>query len=411
MDVAWRWLDGQAVSGETEKMRAEYGDADVRKMRGEEFWANAAERRAWEGLWSCGSDAVHCQLWGWQSAYWRYRNPAFPLFALRVGETEPLLLAAFERARDVESGLTKLCFLGNTRADYNVMLARPDLPVDVGVEALEHLVKAAGRSVPFIEFQNVPAESWSGHVVKALYERLPRNRTSLRTRGTFAIDLPGSVDEYISHLGAGTRWRFRHDIRRLESEHKVDFKTYRDASEECLQAIETIDRARWGVESRYRVPARRQFERAVARAMAERGIYLAIILILDGRPAAFLWGSVVRDRLLQDRTGYDRALPRDLHVGMLVNFYAARLAVQLGLKVFDLTRGRESYKQRLGAAEHTNLHLRSYRSVLDRRITRSCEAIMARLQSSKALMRAFHELRGGRLRQLPRQLLRPRLRA
>jgi CelD/BcsL family acetyltransferase involved in cellulose biosynthesis len=391
-------------------MKAEYGAAGVRKMRGEEFWASAAERRTWEELWSRGSDAVHCQLWGWQSAYWRFRNPRSPLFVLRIGETEPLLRAVFERTRDVESGMRKLCFLGNTRADYNVMLTRPDLPVEVGVEALEHLVKIAGRSVPFIEFQNVPAESWSGRVVKALYERLPRNRTSLRTRGTFAIDLPGSVDKYISHLGAGTRWRLRHDIRRLESAHKVDFRVYRDACEECLQVIESIDRARWGAESRYRVPARRQFERAIARAMAEQGIYVAFVLILDGRPAAFVWGSVVRGRLLHDRTGYDRALPRELHVGMVVNFYGVRHAIQMGLRVFDLTRGRESYKQRLGAAEHTNLHIRIYRSVLDRRITKSCEAVVARFLYSRTLQRAFHELRGGRLRQLPRQLLRPRLR-
>jgi CelD/BcsL family acetyltransferase involved in cellulose biosynthesis len=144
--------------------------------------------------------------------------------------------------------------------------------------------------------------------------------------------------------------------------------------------------------------------------MAEQGIYVAFVLILDGRPAAFVWGSVVRGRLLHDRTGYDRALPRELHVGMVVNFYGIRHAIQMGLRVFDLTRGRESYKQRLGAAEHTNLHIRIYRSVLDRRITKSCEAVVARFLYSRTLQRAFHELRGGRLRQLPRQLLRPRLR-
>jgi CelD/BcsL family acetyltransferase involved in cellulose biosynthesis len=317
------------------------------------------------------------------------------------------LLAAFERARDVESGMLKLCFLGNTRADYNVLLTQPGLPVEIGVEALEHLVEAARRSAPFVEFQNVPSESWSGSVIRALYEKLPRSRTLLKTRATFAIDLPGSENEYLSHLGSGTRWRLRRDMRRLETEHKVDFRTYRDADEECLQAVEAVDRARWGHESRYRVPARRQFEHAIARAMAEQGVYLAVVLILDGRPAAFVWGGLIRDRLLQDRTGHDPTLPPKLHVGMVANFYAVRLAIQQGLKVFDLTRGRENYKQRLGATEHTNLTLRVYRSVPDRKLTESCEITMARLQSSKTLMRAFHALRGGSLR----QLLRPRSRA
>jgi len=331
-----------------------------------------------------------------------YRNPRSPVFVLRVGDAESSLLAAFERARDAESGLLKVCFLGNTRADYNVMLTRPDLPVEVGVGALEYLVKMAGNHVPFVEFQNVPAESWSGRVIRALYEKLPRNRTLLKTRGTCAVDLPGLVEEYESHLGERSRHHFRYDLRRLEREHEVEFRVYRDACEECLQAIESVDRARWGAESRYRVPARRQFEHSIARAMAGQGVYLAVVLFLDGRPAAFLWGGVVKGRLLVDRTGYDPALPRKLSVGKVTDFYGVRLAIQMGIKVFDLTRGRESYKKWLGANEHTNLYLRIYRTVLDRRITESCETIMARFQSSRTLTRAFHELRGGRLRQLLR---------
>jgi CelD/BcsL family acetyltransferase involved in cellulose biosynthesis len=275
------------------------------------------------------------------------------------------------------------------------MLARRSLPVQTGIDALAHLVRATRNSVPFIDFSNVPASSWTGQVLLGLHESLPQNTTVLRKTDTYAVVLPKSIEEYLNGLGERSRRDFHYDLRRLKREYEVEFKAHRKVSEECLQAIEKVDKARWGSVSGYGVRGYREFERSVARALADRGNYLAV-LYLNGQAAAFLWGAVLTNRLMVDRVGHDPGIAPKLSIGKVTNSFSIQYAIEQGLELFDLTRGAESYKKWLGATARTNLHLRIYRTPFDRWLTKRCSSVLAAGRASETVRYFFHALQGRR---------------
>jgi CelD/BcsL family acetyltransferase involved in cellulose biosynthesis len=94
------------------------------------------------------------------------------------------------------------------------------------------------------------------------------------------------------------------------------------------------------------------------------GMYRAFVLYLDGVPAAFVTGVLVRDSFKVPHVAYDPAVPGKYSVGKVVHFKAIEYCIQEGYREYDLTRGSEGYKRLLGGQSHTNLHLRVYRSRL-----------------------------------------------
>jgi hypothetical protein len=198
-------------------------------------------------------------------------------------------LAAFFLCRDQASWVSKVAFLGDKRPDYHLMLAMPNLPEVVGGQILEHFVLKFQTRAPFIELSNIPLNSYTGRVAKQFFQdghRFRRPTLQWQTQ-TYAVPLPATVDKYQAQLGPRSRRDFHYDKRLLSKEFSVDFRvcsTLEDL-DSTLDAIEIIDRTRWGANSRYCIGSQRDFERSVARALCEMGIYRAFVLYLNGKPA------------------------------------------------------------------------------------------------------------------------------
>jgi CelD/BcsL family acetyltransferase involved in cellulose biosynthesis len=352
-------------------------------------------REDWEGLWWRSEDATESQTWHWQYLYWKHLAPMTRpvIIVARDSHGSCVALAAFFVCRDQSSWVSKAAFLGDKRSDYHLILARPNLPESVGYRILECFVSKFERHVPFIELSNIPLSSYTGTIV----ERLFANRVDQRSRTkrwewqTYAVPLPQTLDDYLKQLGSRSRTAFRYDRRKLFRDFSVDFRVYStlEKLDEALDAIESVDRARWGSRSRYCLRSQRSFERSVARGLCEMGIYRAFLLYLNGRPSAFVAGAVVRDSLKVPSMGYDRSLPRKLSIGKVTNFYAIEHCIQHGLKQYDLTRGGEEYKKWLGALPSTNLHIRRYRSHLDELTDSSGKNIAAFLRNQNWLRRLY----------------------
>ena len=120
------------------------------------------------------------------------------------------------------------------------------------------------------------------------------------------------------------------------------------------------------------------------------GIYRAFLLYLDAKPTAFVTGAVVRNVLKVASIGFDRSVAANLSVGKLSNFFAIEHCIEHGLTEYDLTRGGEEYKKWLGAFPRTNLHVRVYRSKLDRLVESRAKEMVSFLRRQNWL-RQFYQ--------------------
>jgi CelD/BcsL family acetyltransferase involved in cellulose biosynthesis len=75
------------------------------------------------------------------------------------------------------------------------------------------------------------------------------------------------------------------------------------------------------------------------------------------------------------------------------HFYAIEYAIKRGFQQYDLTRGGEDYKKQLGGTAHTNLHLRIYRSPVDRWLDRTMAQVLTSIRHNPVLRTVYLRLR------------------
>lgn len=349
----------------------------------------------WERLWWQSSEATQSQTWDWQYMYWKHLAPTTRPVVIVAQDSQGMCvaLAAFFMCRDQVSWVSKAAFLGDKRPDYHLMLVMPNLPETVGCQILEHFVLKFKTRAPFIELSNIPLNSYTGRVIQQFFQddrRFCPPTLQWQTQ-TYAVSLPATVDKYQEQLGPRSRRDFHYEKRLLSKEFSVEFRvcsTLEDL-DSTLDAIETIDRARWGVNSRYCIGSQREFDRSVARALCEMGIYRAFVLYLNGKPSAYVAGAVVRNALKVATIGYDRSLPGKFSPGKVTNFYTIEYCIQQGYSEYDLTRGSEDYKKWMGGRPCTNVHVRLYRSRLDALMESRGQRLVSFLRNQSWLRSAY----------------------
>ncbi|HTW92740.1 MAG TPA: GNAT family N-acetyltransferase [bacterium] len=365
----------------------------VSLLRDDDAWRDERLRTTWRALWAQSPGATLFQTWDWQYNHWRYLTRRARTFLLTVGEPEPVLMGVFYQVRDKRSGLPKVAFVGDDQADNHLLLVQPGVPESVGARAIGEFLKQRLVRVPLVAFTNVPESSWTGRVLQLVRSDRNARFSELVTTEAFAISLPQTPEEYLAGLGKWTRHHARDDLRRLQQQHDLKFAVYTDAGEQCLSAIESVDRARWGDGSNYWRSAMRDFERSCMRGLASSGSFLSIVLWLDNKPAAFVFGGVSGSTWLLLRTGYNPNIAPKLSIGKVTFLYAIQHAIRQGLRECDLSRGGEAYKQWLGGVARTNLQFLVYRSSFDRWLSQALASLMESARSNSFLRASYLRLR------------------
>ena len=365
----------------------------ISQLRNDEAWTDERLRGTWRTLWAQTPQATLFQSWDWQYNHWRYLTQRARTFVLTVGQPEPYLFGVFYRVRDRRSGLHKIAFVGDDQADYHMLLSRPDVPESVGAQAIGELLRQQLGRVSLVSFSNVPERSWTGRALVLARLRQKGILSRFFTTDTYAVSLPETPEEYVAGLGKWTRHHSRDDMRRLQKQYDVRFEVYTDASATCLAAIESIDRARWGDSSRYWRSGLREFEHSCMRGLSSAGSLLAIVLWLNGRPAAFVFGGVSGTAWLLLRTGYDPSIAPKVSLGKVTFLYAMQHAIEQGLRECDLSRGGEAYKQWLGGTARKNLQFLVYRSRFDQWLDRTFATLLESARNNPALRTAYLRLR------------------
>jgi CelD/BcsL family acetyltransferase involved in cellulose biosynthesis len=350
-------------------------DAAGRHYKLTTLWGEAAFyelKEEWENLWTQSVDATQVQRWEWQYFYFKHMVPRGNPIIIVVHDTigSCAALAAFCPVVDVDSGLKKIAFLGDSYADYHMILCLPNLPYYIGFQIFDFLFNFSRQQGSFLDLSNIPQGTWTEIVLSAylLTNHFSTDLLFPRRTQTYSVPLPSDMGTYLTRLGAASRRNITRDRRRLEKDFFVKVQAFEGLAdlEHCLKAIELIDRARWKQESRYCDPSWRSLLITLTQAQICSGIYLSFVLFLQDKPAAYVTGVVVRNSYITVSAAYDPELPRQLSVGKTIHFYAIEECLRRGFTHYDLARGSESYKIWLGAEPHNNFHVRLYRSPLDR---------------------------------------------
>ncbi len=168
------------------------------------------------------------------------------------------------------------------------------------------------------------------------------------------VDLPDSLEAYLSGLGSNTRQKLRRLLRQLDSDPQLHVRKSRP--ETYTQDVTILSRLWYlrHVASKGEKRAARLaelFRDVVMLGLASGTVYLAI-LWRDGAPVAAQANYIdhVRRHALFHVAGRDESV-RDLSVGLMLQAHCIRWAIARGLKRYDFTIGNEPYKYNLGAVD------------------------------------------------------------
>ena len=172
------------------------------------------------------------------------------------------------------------------------------------------------------------------------------------------LALPPSWDEYLASLRKKDRHELRRKLRRLEAAGEIRVRLASPDSIERDFAVFNDVMAESREEKReFLSPERESFFRSIVHKMQDAGRLRLFLLEIAGDPAAAVLAFDYDGKRLLYNSGY-RHEHADLAAGLMLKALCVKDAIAGGLAYFDLLRGGEPYKHRLGAVDARILRIR-----------------------------------------------------
>ena len=285
----------------------------------------------------------------------------------------------------------RIRFAGANLSDHLQPAAAPGDEVEVAAAAGRAVAET--RSWSMIVLDNVEAQAtWPQAMATAAGQKGRAHRQAALP----LIDLraAGSWDAYLASRSRNFRSQIGRFKRRLESEHRVEFRCASDPARlpEELATFFRLHDARWatrGGSSSAGVRVRRFHSDFAARAL-ERGWLRLWFLDLDDEPVAAWYGWSLGGRYSYYLAGFD---PRwsDQRVGLVLLAHTVRSAFEEGAVEYDMLLGDEAYKDRFASSR------RQVETVLAARASHPARALAAAEVGAWHLARRLPEERRRRL--------------
>ena len=164
------------------------------------------------------------------------------------------------------------------------------------------------------------------------------------------IELPGTWDAYLQMLGGKQRHEIRRKIRRLNEAGHIGFRVIQRPEEisEHMDIFFSLFTASRPDKSEFLTDTMLSFFLLLARRMAEQRFFRMSFLDIDGVPAAGVMCFDYNQTIFLYNNGYDPRFSR-LSVGLLSKVYSIRDSIEQKRLRYDLLKGNETYKKRLGS--------------------------------------------------------------
>jgi CelD/BcsL family acetyltransferase involved in cellulose biosynthesis len=163
-----------------------------------------------------------------------------------------------------------------------------------------------------------------------------------------AIQLPVSWEQYLESLDAHERKELRRKLNKAETKGNARLAKCEDGSllDKVLATMEAVGGEKGAAVSGYVRP----LLEAIAQSLMREGRLELWTLEILGQPAGYLIQLASSEGPMLYNLGYEPSM-KEWSPGVVAVGMSIRNAISAGVKVFDLLRGREPYKHKLGAVD------------------------------------------------------------
>jgi CelD/BcsL family acetyltransferase involved in cellulose biosynthesis len=278
----------------------------------------------------------------WHSIWWEHfgRSGQLRLMVCRAASGEALGILPLYASR--AGPLRVLRFTGHGMGDEGGPISAPE-SYPLMAASIRDLRRAA------TDWHVLLAEHLPGDFD---WEAALAGRVLARASSPTIYMIADSWESYLASIGRRLRHEIRHDRRKLEREHRLQFRLVGDSGDASrlqsdLDAFFSLHAAKWpGSQfSRYR-----RFHEDFARRAHDRGWLRLWFLELDGQASAAWYGFRFEGVESHYQVGRDPTKIRE-SLGTVLTAHILRQAFGDGMEEYRFLRGDEAYKSRFANAD------------------------------------------------------------
>ncbi len=239
-------------------------------------------------------------------------------------------------------------FLGGENVcDYQDMVVAPNHHEEFLEAILSYLKK---RGVQSLELGALRPESIALTKLPDAARRMGHAVTCDSAGISSEIALPDTWESYLQMLGGKQRHEIRRKLRRLNEAGLVRFRVIKRPEEilEHMDIFFSLFTASRPDKSEFLTDPMLSFFLLLAQRMAQHGFFRMSFLDIDGVPAAGVMCFDYKHTIFLYNNGYDPRFGR-LSIGLLSKVYSIKDSIEQKRPRYDLLKGNEVYKKRLGS--------------------------------------------------------------
>lgn len=325
-------------------------------------------RLVWNSLFPSTPNASYFLTFDWFETYWRHFGHDQKMRVLVVyGDGEPV-------------GIVPLCVRRETYRVSKVRVLTYPLdnwstwfgpigpnPATTMMAAMQHL-RRTPRDWDMMELRWVADEGVQGgktaramRIANMFSEKAEYQVTSL-------VDLPATFHDFMASKSHSLRRQFKRTLRELFEVGRAEYVRYRplpasegdgDPAWDHYDACEAVANASWQshvTNGNTIIHERvRDYFRAAHAAAARIGMVDINLLIIDGKPAAFLYGYHCHGNVAALRTGFDATMGDGLGSALMLKMIED--GCLRGDRVIDFGPGEREHKRRLRTRQEATYRL------------------------------------------------------
>jgi CelD/BcsL family acetyltransferase involved in cellulose biosynthesis len=307
----------------------------------------SALRETWEKLLRRVPGATVFQSPTWQSAGWAATHPIARLRVLTIERGDELL------------GVVPLCLTDKRGlvspspavSDYLEPPLQASATEDCLTAALAFLAAHWDRSVTEVTFHNVRESASIWQMLPAVAERAGFTCEEKVVEHAPAIALPRTWEDYLGQLDAHQRKELRRKLKNAVGDGAAELVTSPlvDAPAFLRRTLDWMEAGGGEKAAAVREFVRPLMESAGIALMREGRMEL-LTLRIEGQPAAGLIQFPAPTGPMLYNIGYDARL-KQWSPGVVATALAICRAIEQGQSTYDLLRGREEHKYRMGGVD------------------------------------------------------------
>jgi CelD/BcsL family acetyltransferase involved in cellulose biosynthesis len=244
---------------------------------------------------------------------------------------------------------------GENVCDYQDMIVASNHHHEFLKAILTHLKK---RGIRFLQLGTLRPDSISltqlPNLAKQIGYTVVRNQVAF----SYEIILPRTWESYLQMLAGKQRHEIRRKLRRLNETGHVQFRVLErlDEISEAMDTFFSLFKASRPDKSEFLTEHMVSFFRLLAQRTAQQGFLRMSFLDIDQVPAASVMCFDYNDKIFLYNNGYNPQFS-NLSPGFLSKVYSIRDSIEQGKLRYDLLKGDEGYKKRLGSTPVPLYHL------------------------------------------------------